>query len=447
MFDQYDTRVQTVTDITRSIKGLLETHYSFVTVIGEISNLRKPHSGHLYFTLKDQGAQLRAVLFKTQQKYLVCEPEEGLEVICRGRLSVYEPRGEYQLIVDYIDFKGTGALQIAFEQLKQKLKEQGLFDEAHKRRLPFLPERVGLITSPHGAAVHDFLAMAAARFPAAAIEILPVRVQGHGAADEIAAALREMNERGTAEVIVLCRGGGSIEDLWAFNEEKVARAIFSSTIPVVSAIGHEVDFTIADFVADVRAPTPTAAAEAVLPDRRTLDHKLRAAEHRIGQTMLKRIADCRYRIDTARRLLRDPSFLLGHFRLILDHAQEAMQQAWLHGADGTAAQLERLIHRLLQQNPELLLVRHRQRTAEVFQQLSLVMRVCMARKRAELEKGAALLDAVSPLAVLGRGYAIVRTVPDGQVVRASSQVKRGETVTATLHQGRLDCEVTGIHDG
>ena len=254
------SRIFTVTEINDSIRGILEVQFPFVSVAGEISNLRQPLSGHCYFTLKDDKAQIRAVLFKMQQRYLSAMPADGQMVICHGRISVYEARGEYQLIVDTIDFHGTGIMQLEFERLKQKLAAEGLFDEETKKQLPYLPEHITLVTSPKGAAVHDFIRIAQSRCPLTKIAVFPVSVQGDAAAGEISRAIAAINKHLKTDIIVLCRGGGSLEDLWAFNEEKVARAIDASTIPVVSAVGHEIDYTIADFVADLRAPTPSGAA-------------------------------------------------------------------------------------------------------------------------------------------------------------------------------------------
>ena len=263
MIDLPTPRILTVTELTRSIRGILETEFPFITVSGEISNLRQPYSGHVYLTLKDENSQIKAVLFKLQQKYLRELPADGQKVICRGRISVYEPRGEYQLIIDYLERLGTGELQVAFGMLKQKLADEGLFDPVTKKEIPRFPARIALVTSPEGAALHDFLKVALERYPSQPIEIFPVRVQGKEAATEITNALVQLNQLQRSEVIVLCRGGGSIEDLWPFNEESVARAIYASHIPVVSAVGHEIDYTIADFVADLRAPTPSAAAETI----------------------------------------------------------------------------------------------------------------------------------------------------------------------------------------
>ncbi|MFH1020445.1 MAG: exodeoxyribonuclease VII large subunit [Pseudomonadota bacterium] len=318
-------RIQTVSELTQSIRGVLEVSFPFVTVAGEISNLRCPYSGHLYFTLKDEAAQIKAVLFKPQQRYLNCTPEDGMQVVCRGRISLYEARGEYQLMVDVLAAKGAGALQLAFDLLKRKLAAEGLFAGEQKRPLPLLPEKIALITSPTGAVVHDFLAMAQKRCAAVPVEIIPVRVQGSEALEDIIEAITLCNERGQNDVIVLCRGGGSLEDLWTFNEEKLARAIAGSRIPVVSAIGHEVDFTIADLVADFRAPTPTAAAEAIVPSRTQLYAQVCNLGNRLTKTVVDRLAGFRRTIETHQKVLGDPTPLLDQFRLTTDHALAALQ--------------------------------------------------------------------------------------------------------------------------
>ncbi len=446
MLEPYVTRIQSVTELTRSIKGLLENAFPFVTVAGEISNLKRPHSGHLYFTLKDQESQIRAVMFKTQQRYLAATPKDGLEVICRGRVSVYEPRGEYQLIVDYLDQRGKGLLQLAFEELKKKLADEGLFDESHKKPLPFLPECIALVTSPDGAAVHDFLKMANSRFPGVPIKIFPVRVQGEGAAEDVIGALSILNERAIADVIVLCRGGGSLEDLWAFNEEKVARAIYASRIPVVSAIGHEVDFTIADFVADYRAPTPTAAAEAVLPDKKALKERVFKLNKTIATTMVRKIAEYRSQLATFKRLLGDPSSLLDHYLLRLDHLQTRMIHALSADFHRKRSQLALLSSRLLTQDPTRKLIEKKERVKWLTQQLATVMAFQLERKQGKLQRLATLLDAVSPLSILARGYAIAKEKPSGIVIRNAAQVKKGDAIQVLLHKGKLDCEVTKTED-
>jgi exodeoxyribonuclease VII large subunit len=437
-------RLQTVSELTDSIKGLLETSFSFVTVVGEISNLRLAHSGHFYFTLKDEQSQIRVVLFKHRLRYLSSPPLEGQAVVCRGRVSVYGPRGEYQVIAEFLESTGAGDLQVAFELLKKRLEAEGLFAQERKRPLPFLPERISLITSPTGAAVFDFLRMAAARFPSVPVEIHPVRVQGAGAAEEIVQAIVQANERGTAEVIVLCRGGGSLEDLWAFNEEKVARAVAGSRIPVVCAVGHEVDYTIADLAADFRAPTPTAAAEAVLPLRGELRARVRELENRLCRSQIRKLEHDRYRVRTHRRLLGDPSFLLTHFLLLCDHRQRELVNAMANRIKERQTRVERLHSHLLRHSPLQLLRYQQHLSAELTGRLRAAMARELERRRLMLEKAAGLLDAVSPLAVLARGYAIVKKLPGRQVVRKETQVASGDEVEIILQDGGFRCRVEEV---
>ncbi|MDH4321042.1 MAG: exodeoxyribonuclease VII large subunit [Desulfobulbaceae bacterium] len=446
MMDAFTSRIQTVGEVTRSLKGLLETSYPFITVVGEISNLRRPHSGHFYFTLKDAEAQLRAVLFKTQQRYLNETLREGMEVVCRGRISLYESRGEYQLIVDVVDGRGEGALRLAFDELKQRLAAEGIFELARKRPLPFLPCRIGVITSPEGAALHDFLHMAAARFPGLPIEIYPVRVQGEGAVSEIVEALAGCNERRVVDVIVLCRGGGSIEDLWAFNEESVARAIYASEIPVVSAVGHEVDYTIADFVADKRAPTPTAAAELVMPDREALLGRLQDRRLRLQTAMERLLGGRRQRVAYVRRTLADPSVLLARQSLRLEQRQHRILQCLQDRLRLDRRRLDGLTIRLLEQNPRERLLFQKRWVVELSRKTAMLTRMLVDRKVVRMQRAVALLDAVSPLAVLGRGYAIARIGTGGEVLRDSEQVRVGDGVEVLLQSGVLDCQVTGKRD-
>lgn len=443
MHSMTSDQIQTVSELTQSIRGVLEVSFPFVTVAGEISNLRCPYSGHLYFTLKDTTAQIKAVLFKPQQRYLACTPEDGMEVVCRGRISLYEARGEYQLIVDALAAKGTGALQLAFDLLKRKLAAEGLFAGEHKKPLPLLPERIALITSPSGAAVHDFLTMAQKRCAAVPVEIIPVRVQGAGAMEDIIEAITLCNERGRNDVIVLCRGGGSLEDLWTFNEEKVARAIADSRIPIVSAIGHEVDFTIADLVADFRAPTPTAAAEMVIPNRAQLEARLDNLRNRLARTVMDRLAVSRRTIEAHKRILGDPTLLLDQFRLTTDHALAALQFAFssvIHQRQLVLAGLSQILAR---HTPQQRLAYQRQEVHELRRRLGQAMLRQQERKRATLGKTASLLHAISPLAVLGRGYSIVQQ-KNGNVIRSYAEVHPGQNISITLSRGGIDCEVKKI---
>ena len=286
-FGPQKPKIFSVSELTKQIRSLLENNFAEVWIAGEISNFRSPGSGHFYFTLKDDQAQLSAVMFRGANARLPFKIEDGQEVICHGRVTVYESRGQYQIVVDHCDPKGIGALQLAFEQLKKKLQTEGLFDAARKKPLPFLPKNIGVVTSPTGAAIRDILNILQRRFPGIEVLLVPVKVQGVGAAEEIAEAIRLLNEQGEVDVMIVGRGGGSMEDLWAFNEEAVARAIFASKIPVLSAVGHEIDFTIADFVADVRAPTPSAAAELAVPRKEDLAAAIQNMRQRLAQAIVK----------------------------------------------------------------------------------------------------------------------------------------------------------------
>ena len=448
MLELQTPRILTVTELTRSIRGILETELPFVTVCGEISNLRQPYSGHLYFTLKDDSAQLKGVLFKQQQKYLRQLPEDGQQVICRGRISVYEARGEYQLIIDYLERLGTGELQIAFENLKQKLAEEGLFDQDHKKEVPAFPARIALVTSPKGAAVFDFLKVARHRFPSLPIEIFPVRVQGKEAAPEICDALATLNQRKQSDVIVLCRGGGSIEDLWPFNEESVARAIYGSAIPVVSAIGHEIDFTIADFVADLRTPTPTAAAEAIVPNRQILREHIQRLKQLLARTISQTIREKRHLINIQQRMLGDPRSLITHNLLHLDNVYSSLVHGYRRHLYTLSMQLGSLSGKLHKFNPVQQLTYKQQWTRELTRRLQSVMLQHLDKKVNRLTAATTLLEAISPLGVLGRGYAVVRSghkeKPPGELIRSTRQVTVGKDLEVILQVGKLGCKVTEI---
>ena len=448
MLELNTPRILSVTELTRSIRGLLETEFPFVTVSGEISNLRQPYSGHLYFTLKDDTSQLKTVLFKTQQRYLRELPEDGQQVVCRGRISVYETRGEYQLIVDYLERLGTGELQIAFDRLKQKLAAEGLFDMAAKKDIPMFPNRIGLITSPEGAAVFDFLKVALHRFAAQPIEIYPVRVQGDNAAAEICEALTVLNQRRSSEVIVLCRGGGSIEDLWPFNEERVARAIYESEVPVVSAIGHEVDFTIADFVADLRVPTPTAAAEATVPDRQILLERIHRLKLQLVNAIQQEISDKKRFVSLQKRILGDPRALLTNSLLYLDNVQNSFIHAYKLLLYQQQTQLESITGRLHKQSPVQQLSYKKRWARELVRRLYIVMHKQLEKKRDRLSAAASLLAAVNPLAILGRGYAVIRSgkneKPPGELIHSAAQVEIGKQLEIVLQKGKIGSQVNEI---
>lgn len=434
--------VLSVSELNNSIRTLLEGRFPFVSVAGEISNLHRPYSGHLYFTLKDPSAQIKAVLFKTQQRYLAEPPKDGAQVVCRGRISVYEPRGEYQLIVDSLDFHGAGALQLAFAQLKSRLAAEGLFDEHRKRAMPGLPRHITLITSPQGAAVHDFIRIATRRYPPIRIAVYPVTVQGERAATEMIQALADINAGPATDLIVLCRGGGSIEDLWAFNDEQLARAIRASGLPVVSAVGHEIDFTIADFAADLRAPTPSGAAELLVPDRLALLRRVETCRGRMLRTLTHRIEQVRQRLLLARQRLESMPHPIDRLLLRVDQWSLGLELAIKTILAAKGQRLARAALRLEQHNPAHRLDLYNQQLGGLQSRLAQAIRSLVLAREEGLARAAGVLQAVSPLATLARGYAIVRR--DGGkkgVITAHSQVEINERVEVLLHQGRLQCRV------
>jgi len=447
-FSSSGPAILTVSQISRSIKNLLEGEFNFVRVSGEISNLSRPHSGHSYFTLKDEGAQLRAVLFKNQQRFLPKTIRDGQQVICHGRISLYEPRGDYQLIVDTIDFQGSGLLQLQFEALKKQLAAEGLFDAERKKKIPPFPGKITLITSPSGAAIHDFLKIWRNRRWNATIQVFPVRVQGVGAAEEIAQAIRRVNKEVESDVIVLCRGGGSLEDLWAFNEECVARAIAGSTLPVVSAIGHEIDFTIADFCADLRAPTPTGAAEQIIPDLTLLERQIRNLQQTCTTLIMEKIEDCRREINQQRRLLGNLEMTLTHLTLQVDHNTSKLLHSMESHLQVQDLRFARIMARFQQQSPMNRVTLQDQRLHYAAEILAQRMRVLLDQKSTALSTQATLLNTVSPLATLARGYAIIRRKnrekKQEEIITKSSQTLPGELVEVLLHKGRLECVVEKV---
>jgi len=436
----------TVSQLTAEIKTLLEEHLEHLWVEGEISNLRLPSSGHFYFTLKDEAAQVRAVMFKFQNRLLKFEPADGLQVICYGRLSVYEPRGEYQIIVDYMEPKGLGALQLAFQQLKEKLAQEGLFDGAHKKPLPPFPQKIGIVTSPTGAAIHDILQIIDRRFANVHILLYPVRVQGAGAAQEIARAIDELNQYPGVDVIIVGRGGGSLEDLWAFNEEVVARAIFDSGIPIISAVGHEIDFTIADFVADLRAPTPSAAAELVVKNKLELARVLESLETRLGNSVRASLKPRRERLLSLLHRLSDPRRKLSDQRLRLDdlfsRLPNSMRQSLGRRSEGLKGKIESLF--LL--SPSRRIVENSHRLSLAFQRLPLAMRGTQRLFRQRLEGHMGKLQTLSPLSILERGYSISRLLPGKEIIRRASVLKEEDRISVRVHRGEFIARVEEIKE-
>lgn len=441
------TGVYTVSQLNTQIKKLLESNYPYIWVKGEISNFRVPASGHFYFTLKDEQSQIRAVFFRPQQRYLRFEPEAGLQVLCQGRLSVYEPRGEYQLIVELMEPQGLGALQLAFEQLKKKLEKEGLFDPAQKRPLPVFPQRIAVITSATGAAVRDILKVFERSPYPLAVTLLPVRVQGEEAPKEIAASIATANdlaEHFKWDVILVGRGGGSIEDLWAFNEEIVARAVAASRIPIISAVGHEIDFTISDMVADLRAPTPTAAAEWVIAQLESLQRDLSSHKDRMLRSVTQTLGEYAQRLGFLEKRMRDPKRRLEDLRLFVDDRLDRLQTVFSHQFERLRTRLSHLGEKLRFHHP---LKNIRQQQAFLRQQtreLSFHHRKILDRYQFELQKYGSQLESLNPLAVLARGYSITYRLPDEKIVYGSDEVKIDETVRVRLLKGSLECVVRRI---
>jgi len=439
---QPDRRSLTVTELTSRIRDLLSKNFTDILVEGEISNCREAQSGHFYFTLKDEKSQVRCVWFRQQMRGVKIRPEDGLKVSVRGSVSVYEARGEYQIYVESMEPVGRGALQLAFEQLKKRLEAEGLFDAKRKKPLPMLPSRIGLITSPKGAAVRDVVRILRRRFPNVCLALFPVRVQGEGAAEEIAKAIRFFNLKGTADVLIVGRGGGSMEDLWAFNEEIVARAIFESQIPVISGVGHETDFTIADFVADVRASTPSAAAEIVVQTRREFDKHVASLQEALGEQM-------RYRILVLSRRVHELSARRG-FRRPLDLLRQQRQRA-----DELTSRVALGLKARLEQSRKRFIAAHLWITRFDFRMKIAALRLRLDRrsvelgtraerllqkKRERLERLGLQLQERGPLVALERGYAIASDAA-GNILRSSAQVTIGDAVSIQLQRGKLISKV------
>jgi exodeoxyribonuclease VII large subunit len=413
-------------------------------VEGEVSNLRCPPSGHLYFSLKDRTGQLRAVLFRTGGRRLKFVPADGQAVLARGHLTVYEPRGDYQLIVDYLEPVGLGALQAAFEQLKERLAAEGLFDTARKRPLPALPRRVGIVTSPTGAVIRDMLTVLARRFANVQVVINPVPVQGEGAAARIAEAIDELNALGLADVIIVGRGGGSLEDLWAFNEEAVARAIARSMVPVISAVGHETDVTIADFVADLRAPTPSAAAELVVRTKAELTGRVDQLRQEVFRSFRLLIERQRDHVRHERRALIDPQRAIEAALLRADDLGERLRAVLPRFLQRQAERMRGLSQRFRSRSPLEVVRATLLRLEQSRDRLAQQMRRQEQTRRTHVEHQRAHLHSLSPLAILGRGYSIARRLSDGRILRSIEGVTPGERVVIMLHEGELQTTVEEV---
>lgn len=439
-----EKRILSVSQLTGLIRGVMEENFQQVWVEGEVSNLAMPGSGHLYFTLKDAGAQLRCVMFRASARALRFQPKDGLGLIVRGRLTVYDQRGDYQLLVEYLEPKGIGALQLAFSQLKEKLVREGLFAEDHKRPLPVLPQRIGIVTSPTGAAIHDMLAVISRRFANVEILVAPVKVQGEGAAAEIAAAIDDFNRYRAIDVMIVGRGGGSLEDLWAFNEESVARAIYRSHIPVISAVGHEVDFTIADLVADLRAPTPSAAAELVVQSKGELTATCTALEHRLHKALQHRLREYAGTVRSLQRALREPAMLVGYLGQRLDDLQERLKNAVDGMIDDRRGRVENCCNRLHLQNPIVRIEQARERLLNCAVRADQAVSRAVGSRNEHCRVLAGKLEALSPLATLSRGYAVAQQIPDLSIVTSYHQLSQGDRLKLIFREGGATCQVDTV---
>ena len=437
--------VYKVSELNFKIKQLLEDNYPFLWISGEISNFRIPSSGHCYFTLKDKQSQISAVMFRTQAGSLKFNPEDGMSIVGLGRISVYEPRGAYQIIFEYIEPMGIGAMLIAFEKLKQKLSAEGLFDPQHKIGIPFLPKKISIISSPTGAAVRDFINIAQRRFANLPLEVVPASVQGDRSPSEIIHAIRLLNDLMATDVIVLARGGGSLEDLSAFNDEQVARAIYASKIPIVSAVGHETDYTLADFVADLRAPTPSAAAELCVPAKEELKNQLKQINQKLEISTNYLLKSLKKHLETIDSRIIHPHRRIQDWRMRLDDysqrlvaltqqtiARRREQAAFRHGM-------------LVQVSPDRSIDALKRNIASCNHTLFKSIDQTITAERNEVSKQTSMLDALNPMAILQRGYSITRTLPARSVVHSAGQVNVNQTLEVLLGKGNLSVTVNSRH--
>ena len=442
--DPFARDVYTVSRLNLDARAILEEAFSTVWIEGEISNLARPRSGHVYFTLKDGSCQVRCAMFRMYNRTLSFAPEDGMHVLAHARVSLYAERGEFQLIVQYMEEAGAGALRRTFDALKNRLDAEGLFDAGLKRPLPVLPRCIGVITSPTGAAVRDILSVLGRRFPAVPVVIHPVPVQGAGAADAIARMIDLACERSACDVLILARGGGSLEDLWAFNEEVTARAMHRASIPIVTGVGHEVDFTIADLVADLRAPTPSAAAESVVPDASEWAARYRGFEARLAATMRRALAARHGAVRMLAKRLVHPR------RRLFDHSQrlDAVSMRLCRAANAAVREsrvrLSTLAARLANRAPDRAVQAHRSRCEALRRRLSRAARAALSGRRSRVSALERALGAFGPQATLERGYSILLRDDDRQVVRNASEVRSGERLHARLAHGALDLDVAAV---
>jgi exodeoxyribonuclease VII large subunit len=429
-----------VSELNRQVKRMLEVSYAHTWVCGEITGLSRPRSGHWYFTLKDDKAQIRCAMFKGYNQRLKFIPKEGDQIVVRAKVSLYEGRGDYQLIVEGMEPAGLGQLQAAFEALKLKLAGEGLFDPKYKKPIPQIPKTAAIITSQTGAVIHDIISVTQRRFPSLQLILLPVQVQGEGSAEQIAQAIEYCNTQQVAEVLIVGRGGGSLEDLWSFNEEIVARAIFASELPIISAVGHEVDFTIADMVADYRAPTPSAAAEHITPDQYEVMQQLDSQQRRLDFLMANRFKQLEQQIQTCKKRLKHPGEALEEKSVRLKELSQRTNRALRNTLAHKTQNLETLRHRIYRANPKISIEQAAHALNATHEKLLNTINAQLEQQQHKLALFAQTLNTASPLATLGRGYAILKS--DKQKVKTQcSDFRAGEKISATLKDGVVHCTV------
>ncbi len=413
-------KILTVSEITKQIKGLIQ-QFEGVWIEGEVSNFVPHSSGHMYFSLKDEKSVIRAAFFKNANQHLKFKIQDGMKVVVHGNVDLYEKSGQYQVIVDNMEPKGLGMLQLRFEQLKEQLKKEGLFDQARKRKLPILPKKIGVITSPTGAVIRDILNVLQRRFPNIHVVLNPVKVQGDGAAEEVAEAIKYMNEDGSFDVLIVGRGGGSLEDLWAFNEEVVARAIFSSKIPVVSAVGHEIDFTIADFVADLRAPTPSAAAELVIANKTDLIEKIRAYEVRLTNDLTNKYQTYKEKLDWIRK-----SGLAMGLKRTLEIFKERISNA---------AKSPAFLR------PKEKISQLKQEVDEYESKLAITIGHFLENRRNEIKVLQGKVESLNPLKILERGYSVTLKLPEKKIIKSASELKKNDEIEVKFANGTINAMI------
>jgi exodeoxyribonuclease VII large subunit len=438
--------IYSVSQLNSEVRALIEENFASVWVQGEISNLARPASGHIYFSLKDESAQVRCAMFRMNNRLLKFKPQDGMQVLVRASVSLYETRGDYQLIVDYMEESGYGLLQRKFEELKATLAEQGLFSVEHKKEIPAFPSRIGIITSPSGAAVRDVLSVLKRRFPAIPVMVYPIPVQGEDAPPQIVRMIRKASQRRDCDVLILTRGGGSLEDLWAFNDERVAHAIFDCEIPIVCGVGHEVDVTIADFVADVRAPTPSAAAELISPNRDEWLLRIKRMENQLLNVQKQKLSHAQQKLGWLAKRIQHPQQSIRRIAQRLDELEQRLTHLHkIHQHTRTSC-LTALTHRLQQISPVQRLQKLSFTRQTLEQRLQAAIHTQLVTSKHQLVTLSRALEAISPLATLGRGYAIVRRRDDGSIVRDAKLLKIGEELSTQLQYGRVHSTVTETGD-